>query len=322
MGNEPSAARASDTTSSDFTTMAQALGRAVDEGVLADGGLERLAAERAVQREQVIARQLEGEQARRAYFAALAAGEEPGREQAPAPPSDGLPGCATCRGCRFLRPAVPPDDPRFGKLVRCPACLAAPETGRELRGRAGRAAGLKEGQLGNTFGTFKPAPASLRAFRAVRAWAELPKGWLTIHGEPGCGKSHLAAAAVNHLLEQGREVRYWYTPDLMDEVKHTIDQGGDAHHWLLRSLKEQPILVLDDLGAGARTEYAVETLEKLLDYRYREFLPTLIMLIGSPEQVKEHLSESIGRRMQDPRIGQVIKNDAPQWGAPESGNRD
>jgi DNA replication protein DnaC len=135
---------------------------------------------------------------------------------------------------------------------------------------------------------------------------------LVIHGEPGSGKTHLSLAVANALIARERVVVWWYGADLGFEAQRRIGQGTQFD--FLADLRTTPVLIIDDLGTARGTEYRIgDVLEPLFDARYRNRLPTLVTLIGDPEAVKDHLSESIGRRMQDRTVCTVIQNQAPQW---------
>lgn len=258
-----------------------------------------------------------GLMARAAYFGALHDGRTPPPEAyggRPMQVKDGLPACRSCKGARLVRRDVPVGHEDFGKLVPCPACLARPDVAPKLISRNAVAAGLMDEQAGLTFASFKPDDFSREAYLAAKEWALVQRGWLIIHGEPGCGKTHLACACVHDLLGRGKRVRFWYAPDLARAAKRAIGQGDGAEDFLLRELMDEPSLVLDDLGAARPTDYVLsEVLEPLFDYRYRRKLPTLVTMISSPEVNKSEISESICRRMQDPRLARVVENTAPQW---------
>jgi len=228
---------------------------------------------------------------------------------------DGLPACATCRGARKLRRDVGPLEPGFGTLLPCPACLRDPATASGLAARSGLAAGLEQEQLGQTFASFRPCPLSRAAFEASRSWASDPQGWLHLWGEPGSGKSHLGAAVVNDLSARGRPCRYWYAPDLIAAARRAVGAGGNALDAFVGLQMDLPVLVLDDLGAVKLSDFALgDVLEPLLDRRYRARRATLLLSIGPPSAVKDAISESIGRRLEDPSRCKVVQNKAPQWG--------
>lgn len=245
----------------------------------------------------------------------------PGEEERPDAP-DGGPYCETCRGARIV--TAQHVDPGKGILsvttIRCPDC----KDWSNLRPECG----LSADQRRRAFDTIQPTPGILEALNACRGWAAKPDGWLVIHGlidrtgkaNVGCGKTHLALAIANHLIAQGRKVTWWYVPELFAQAKRRIGETiGDQD--FLDEVTHSPILFLDDLGAVRPTDYTLEALERLANFRYSNRLPTVYTCIGSPEILKSGqpelgippFSESIGRRMQDPRICTVVQNRAPQW---------
>jgi chromosomal replication initiation ATPase DnaA len=258
-----------------------------------------------------------------AYFAALADDGKPPQlepcSEIVGLRDDGLPPCPTCRGMRKVRFNVPvTDSERFGTIRGCPACLTRPDVAPLVAADRSINAGLSREQTAQTFESFQPAPLSQAAYTAAYEWSVRATDWLVIHGEPGSGKSHLAAAAVNRLAGAGRQVRYWYSADLARAAKRQIGQGGNAEDEFVTSVKEMPILVLDDLGAAQLTDYVLRVFEEIVDHRYRHRLATLITLISPPSAAKEDVSESICRRLEDPRICRVVHNMAPQWGLQEA----
>lgn len=223
---------------------------------------------------------------------------------------DGLAYCGTCRGWRWLRPEVELGHRDFGQPRRCPDCADLDRAHRLTR--LAQAAGLSDEQRLKTFASFKPRQGANLAVQAAARFARHPDGWLVLSGEPGSGKSHLGLAVANGLVAREQPVVWWYAADLLAEARRLISEHG--HHHLLASLKRCPVLILDDLGAARRTDFAIgDFLEPLFDARYRDRLPTLVTLIGDPAAVKEHLSESVGRRMEDRTVCQAIRNEAMQW---------
>lgn len=252
-----------------------------------------------------------------AYFASLAQGAEPAKLDPTAEiiglRDDGLPPCRTCRGLRFVRVPVPVGDDRFGKAQPCPDCLSRPEVAPRLAADRAINAGLSWEQLAQSFETFRPSKLSQAAYDAALDWSRRVTDWLVIHGEPGSGKSHLAAAVVNRLAGSGRQVRYWYAADLARAAKRQIGQGGNAEDEFVESVKALPALIIDDLGAAQLTDYVLRVFEEIIDHRYRHRLATMVTLISAPSVARDDLSESICRRFEDPRICKVVHNAAPQW---------
>ncbi|NTU80648.1 MAG: ATP-binding protein [Chloroflexales bacterium] len=170
---------------------------------------------------------------------------------------------------------MPYGHPRFGTLMPCPCTQAE----RQQR----RQATLE--QLSNiadfrdqTFATFDPdVPGVRKAFLRAHAFAQQPQGWLLLFGPYGAGKTHLAAATANQVLDRGEPVLFAVVPDLLDHLRATFgptsEVGYDERFEQVRSVG---LLILDDLGTESATGWAREKLYQILNHRYNAGLPTVI----------------------------------------------
>ena len=141
-----------------------------------------------------------------------------------------------------------------------------------------------------------------QAYEAAKAFANEPKGWLTLAGPSGCGKTHLAAAIANERLSLGHPVLYKTTPDLLDDLRSTFDPDrGMPYDQSFDQVRNAPLLILDDLGTQSSTPWAREKLDQLLSHRFSQELPTVITTSTPIEQ----LEERIRSRLSDPRLCQV-----------------
>ncbi len=120
--------------------------------------------------------------------------------------------------------------------------------------------------------------------RAQR-FAASPDGWLLILGEHGCGKTHLAAA----IAARARcEVFFAVVPDLLDRLRASFDRNngstehddpgvrGKGYDELFEDVRNAELLILDDLDAHTISDWALEKLFQLVNYRASARLPTVI----------------------------------------------
>lgn len=115
------------------------------------------------------------------------------------------------------------------------------------------------------------------AYDAAVAFANNPQGWLVLIGPTGCGKTHLACAIANELINRGRAVLYIGVADLLDHLRYTFNPNSEVtHDEFFERVKKSPLLVLDDLNVSGATPWARGKLEQLLDYRFNVRLPTVI----------------------------------------------
>jgi len=129
-----------------------------------------------------------------------------------------------------------------------------------------------------------------QVYRAARAFAENPEGWLVLSGPGGCGKTHVACAIAGHCLGVGKPVFYIGIADLLDHLRSAFSPASDTtYDELFEQVKNVPLLVLDDLTPGSATAWAREKLEQLLNHRFNVRLATVITTDAPVEKIDERL---------------------------------
>lgn len=122
----------------------------------------------------------------------------------------------------------------------------------------------------------------------------------------GAGKTHALLAVATDWINSGKDVWYWYHPDLVDLHRQAISD----HTTTLPNLGEyQNLLVLDDLGAEGRSDWTRELADRLLDQRYRRRLPTLISTNLDMPAFEERYPRALSRLCE----GLRLVWSAPDW---------
>jgi len=85
-------------------------------------------------------------------------------------------------------------------------------------------------------------------------------------GPPGSGKSHLAQAIGQAVIQQGYRVLYRETYHLLEELAEATLEGTRKHHMEL--LTSVPLLILDDMGMRKLPLTAAEELLEIIMRRY------------------------------------------------------
>lgn len=149
--------------------------------------------------------------------------------------------------------------------------------------------GMGERFLRRTFDTFQITDENHKAANTAKKYADsfadlLPKrgqpepgrNGLFIAGPKGTGKTHLAAAVANQLIQNGTPVICMTMIDLLERIKRTFAREGADEGTVLRLYKTVPLLVIDDMGKEPPTEWAVSTIYNIINGRYEAYLPTIV----------------------------------------------
>lgn len=130
-----------------------------------------------------------------------------------------------------------------------------------------------------------------RALQTARDFAADPQDWLVFNSVAyGNGKTHLAAAIANELLNQGKPVLFVVVPDLLDYLRAAYNPAaGVRYDKRFEEVKTAELLVLDDLGTESATPWAREKLYQLFNYRYNARLPTVITTALRVEEIDPKL---------------------------------
>lgn len=151
------------------------------------------------------------------------------------------------------------------------------------------------------------------ALRASMAFADDPRGWLTLQGANGCGKTHLACAIANRALANGIGVFFAVVPDLLDYLRASFAPGKEApYDELFDRIRNAGLLILDDLGAQATTQWAQEKLYQVVNYRHVAGLPTVVTT-DQPIDALQAAHPRIVARIADPHAGTILVILAPHY---------
>jgi DNA replication protein DnaC len=150
-----------------------------------------------------------------------------------------------------------------------------------------------------------------RTAQIAYEYARQPQGWLVFMSlRNASGKTHLAAAIANLRQEQGDNVLFVTTPDLLDFLRMTFaPTATTSFDRRFQTIRNAELLVLDDLGTENASAWAREKLFQIIDYRYVTRLPTIITTGKQPEE----LDGRIFSRLADQRICTMLRITTPDY---------
>lgn len=233
----------------------------------------------------------------------------------------GDPDCPICGGIGYLRRELPINHPDFGKIVPC-SCRSEAIT-QSARSRLFRMSSLealnelrfenfeKRGRVG--LGQLQ-GDSIENGFNQALNFAQNREGWLLLMGRYGCGKTHLAAAIANHVIEEDISTIFLTVPDLLDWLRYAYSSSGMEISFEERfeEIREIPLLILDDFGTQNATAWAQEKIFQIMNHRYVNHLPTVVT---SNNPITD-FEGRIRSRLQDPNLVTVVKILAPDYRNP------
>jgi len=201
-----------------------------------------------------------------------------------------------CNGLGYVYVDVPLGHRFFGKAVPC-VCRRDEELARRAKSLRSRSGLGESARLQWTFHSFEPAKAIptegvktedylRKAKWRCQKFARIPEGWLMLLGGVGTGKTHLAVATLNELLNNGFPAFFATVPGLLDQLRAGYNDGTYDELWTW--IRQVRVLILDDLGAHHATDWAAERMYELVNYRYANLLPMIVTTNQIPEGPEAH----------------------------------
>lgn len=159
-----------------------------------------------------------------------------------------------------------------------------------------------------------------RVLQAVRDYTEnFPENFklgrcLVMMGKPGCGKTLLACAMANELTVKRYRVLYTTASALIRTIRNTWrrDSGGSTETDVLADIRQQDLLILDEIGVQFGSEAEMVQLTEALDLRYQDMKPTLVISNCDKAGMVRFLGERAVDRLRE-NGGQVLVFDWESW---------
>jgi DNA replication protein DnaC len=238
------------------------------------------------------------------------------------PDLSGDPNCQICNGVGYLRYDYPVGHPNFGKLTVC-TCRQ-----RQLERFAYQKL-FVHSQLDElnhlTFDNFQPrgkknysmllANTVETSYEAAHHFATNLEGWLLLQGGYGCGKTHLAAAIANFVVDMGIPTLFVTAPDLLDLLRFSFNDPETTFEQRFKDFREVQLLVLDDFGTHNATAWAQEKFFQILNHRYINKLP----LVVTTNLELDEIDARIRSRLQDEKFVKHVHLLVPDYRLNESG---
>ena len=150
----------------------------------------------------------------------------------------------------------------------------------------------------------KRGPVGKRAEDEVKAWTErslagTEKKWLYLYGPRGTGKTTMAGLIVQQAIRAMEDCRYIRWSGLLYDIKAAWSDKNRQDP--LEELKRVKLLILDDFGKDAGSEWVASTAFELIDKREQAGLQTVFTsnysISGAADRLGDDKASAIEDRM-------------------------
>lgn len=117
-------------------------------------------------------------------------------------------------------------------------------------------------------------------------------------GQAGNGKTHLAIAIIKAIAENGFKSIYSNSLDIFQNVKNTYS-SSENEKAIINKYCFVDLLVIDEIGVGHNSETERAILFQIVNKRYEDLKPTILISNLSRELLKKVAGERIIDRMKD-----------------------
>lgn len=128
-----------------------------------------------------------------------------------------------------------------------------------------------------TFENFTKTDKNLTAYNAVQSFITDTGKGLFLYGTCGAGKTHLAAAARQAIINDFKQVRYIESPELMMKLRKSFDNKEVTDEKIINFYVEPEYLIIDDFGADRTSAFAEDCFYLLLNRRLTTMKHKILM---------------------------------------------
>lgn len=149
-----------------------------------------------------------------------------------------------------------------------------------------------------TWDDLQGPPEFLRMVGIVRKFCETGDSILALLGNRGTGKTQAASVAIATTIERGKSARIINALALSSDLKRRFgdNERTNAEGDWLRQWTAPHLLAIDEIGELSAGDHVRANITQLLDTRYADTKPTILIGNIDPERFAECIGASIADR--------------------------
>lgn len=117
---------------------------------------------------------------------------------------------------------------------------------------------------------------------------------MILRGNPGTGKNHLSSALMMHVMQRGHSAMRIKAQAYLDA--YWSQDFGERDAWMTRMARVD-LLVIDEIGRASNSKAANDAFFRLLDERYENMRPTIVISNLDREGLRETLGPAAYDRL-------------------------
>lgn len=123
---------------------------------------------------------------------------------------------------------------------------------------------------------------------------------LLLLGGVGTGKTHLANAIANKIIrEQGRTALYSTVGNILRFIRATYSDKNMTESEAFQVFSDPDLLIIDEIGVQKSSEFELTALFDIINDRYENMLPTIIISNHGPSELPNYLGDRVVDRLRE-----------------------
>lgn len=134
-------------------------------------------------------------------------------------------------------------------------------------------------------------------------------------GSVGVGKTHLSIAIALEIMSKGYSAKFTSASKMLREIKDTYRKGSErSESEVMRDFTDCHLLIIDEVGVQRGNDYEVNMMFDVINERYENLKPTIILSNLTIDEIKQFLGERVFDRLRE-NGGKAFLLDWPSYRA-------